>query len=83
MSMFCYQCQEAAGGVACMGKMGVCGVKDEVIHYQDLLVHLLKGISIYSTKARELGIENEELNEFITKSLFKTITNANFSKEVF
>ncbi len=83
MSMFCYQCQEAAGGVACMGKAGVCGVKDEVIHYQDLLVHLLKGISIYSTKARELGIENEELNAFITKSLFKTITNANFSKEIF
>ena len=83
MSMFCYQCQETAGGVACMGKVGVCGVKDEVIHYQDLLVHLLKGISIYSTKARELGIENEELNAFITKSLFKTITNANFSKEIF
>jgi hydroxylamine reductase len=83
MSMFCYQCQETAGGVACTGKIGVCGVKDVVIHYQDLLVHLLKGISIYSTKARELGIENDELNEFITKSLFKTITNANFSKEVF
>jgi len=83
MSMFCYQCQEAAGGVACMGKRGVCGVTDEVIHYQDVLVHLLKGISIFSTKARELGIENEELNEFVIKSLFKTITNANFSKEVF
>ncbi|MBT4332097.1 MAG: hydroxylamine reductase [Candidatus Cloacimonetes bacterium] len=83
MSMFCYQCQEAAGGVACTGKAGVCGVKDEVIHYQDMLVHIMKGISVYSTKARELGIENEELNEFVTKSLFKTITNANFSKEIF
>ena len=83
MSMFCYQCQEAAGGVACTGKRGVCGVEDEVIHYQDLLVHLLKGISIYSTKARELGIENEEVNEFIVKSLFKTITNVNFSKDDF
>ena len=83
MSMFCYQCQEAAGGVACTGKRGVCGVPDEVIHYQDLLIHLVKGISIYSTKARELGIDNEEVNEFVVKSLFKTITNVNFSKDDF
>jgi len=81
--MFCYQCQEAAGGVACTGKAGVCGVKDEVIHYQDLLVHLLKGISIFSTKARELKIENNDVNEFVIKSLFKTITNVNFTKEEF
>ena len=72
MSMFCYQCQEAAGGVACTGKKGVCGVPDEVIHYQDLLIHLVKGISIYSTKARELGIENEEINEFVNGK-YKTI----------
>ena len=83
MSMFCYQCQEAAGGVACTGKVGVCGVTDEVIRYQDMLVHIMKGISVYSTKARDMGIENDELNEFITKSLFKTITNANFSKDDF
>ncbi len=83
MSMFCYQCQEAAGGVACTGKRGVCGVSDEVIHYQDLLIHLVKGISIYSTKARKLGIEDEEVNEFVVKSLFKTITNVNFSKDDF
>jgi hydroxylamine reductase len=83
MSMFCYQCQEAAGGVACTGKVGVCGVEAGVINYQDLLIHLVKGISIFSTKARELGVENEEVNEFVIKSLFKTITNVSFSRDAF
>ncbi len=46
-------------------------------------MHILKGISLYSVKARENGIENDELNKFFFTSLFKTITNANFSKEVF
>ena len=83
MSMFCYQCQEAAKGTGCTGAVGVCGIKDEVIHLQDLTVYILKGISLYSVKARENGIEDEEVNNFFFTSLFKTITNANFSKEVF
>ncbi|NOQ26888.1 MAG: hydroxylamine reductase [Bacteroidales bacterium] len=83
MSMFCYQCQEAAKGTGCTGAVGVCGIKDEVIHLQDLTVHILKGVSLYSTLARENGIEDEEVNNFFFTSLFKTITNANFSKEVF
>lgn len=83
MSMFCYQCQEAAKGIGCTGKVGVCGIKDEVIYLQDLTVYLLKGISLYSVKARENGIEDSEVNNFFFTSLFKTITNANFSKEVF
>ncbi len=81
--MFCYQCQEAAKGTGCTGAVGVCGVKDEVIHLQDLTVHILKGISLYSTVARENDIEDEEVNNFFFTSLFKTITNANFSKEIF
>jgi hydroxylamine reductase len=83
MSMFCYQCQEAAKGTGCTGAVGVCGVKDEVIHLQDLTVYILKGISLYSVRARENGIEDEEVNNFFFTSLFKTITNANFSKDVF
>jgi hydroxylamine reductase len=81
--MFCYQCQEAAKGTGCTGAVGVCGIKDEVIHLQDLTVYILKGVSLYSTVARENGIEDEEVNNFFFTSLFKTITNANFSKEVF
>lgn len=82
MSMFCYQCQETAKGTGCTIK-GVCGKNDDVANLQDLLVHLLKGISIYSVKAREHGIENNEVDKFITDSLFTTITNANFDRTVF
>jgi len=80
--MFCYQCQEAAKGTGCTIK-GVCGKNDDVANLQDLLIFVLKGISIYSTQARKKGIENEEVNKFVFDSLFATITNANFDKKVF
>lgn len=79
--MFCNQCQEASKGIGCTGHKGVCGISAETKDYQDVLINVLKGISIFSVKARELGIEKPEINTFITKSLFKTITNANFSSD--
>ena len=82
MSMFCYQCQETAKGTGCTIK-GVCGKTDDVANLQDLLIFVLKGISIYSTEARKAGIENPSINHFIMESLFTTITNANFDKESF
>jgi hydroxylamine reductase len=83
MSMFCYQCQEAAKGIGCTGKVGVCGIKDEVIHEQDLFVHLLKGLSYYNLKAKEVKINKNKIDKFIVSGLFSTITNANFSKAYF
>ncbi len=82
MDMFCYQCQETAGGNGCT-KRGVCGKPADVANMQDLLVYIGKGISFYSSKARELGIENKKVNEFILDSLFMTITNTNFDKPDF
>jgi hydroxylamine reductase len=78
--MFCFQCQEAAKGTGCTVK-GVCGKTDDVANLQDLLVYVLKGISFYSTKAREKGIEDAEVNLFILEGLFTTITNANFDRK--
>ena len=83
MSMFCYQCQEAAKGIGCTGIKGVCGVSDKVIHVQDLAVHLLKGLSVFDQKAGELDIENIELDKHIYETLFKTITNVSFSQDDF
>ena len=79
MDMFCFQCQETAGGNGCT-KKGVCGKPAEVARMQDLLVYICKGISVYSSKARGLGIENKKVNKFILDSLFMTITNTNFDK---
>ncbi|MBS4534308.1 hydroxylamine reductase [Clostridium sp. D2Q-14] len=82
MSMFCYQCQETAKGQGCTVR-GVCGKTSDVSNLQDLLIYLLKGISLYSTEARKLGVENDKVNVFVMDVLFNTITNANFDKEFF
>ena len=83
MSMFCYQCQEAAKGTGCTVK-GVCGKTDDVANLQDLLLFVLKGISIYTKAARENKIEYDgKIDKFVFDGLFSTITNANFDKKVF
>ncbi|MCC5909685.1 MAG: hydroxylamine reductase [Clostridiaceae bacterium] len=82
MSMFCYQCQEAAKGTGCTVR-GVCGKTDNVANLQDLLIYVVKGISIYGVEAQKLGVKNDQANEFIMESLFATITNANFVENVF
>ena len=82
MSMFCFQCQETAKNQGCTVR-GVCGKTDDVANLQDLLIWLLKGISFYGVKARELGVSDPEADLFVTKALFATITNANFDPERF
>ncbi|HPG33738.1 MAG TPA: hydroxylamine reductase, partial [Lentimicrobium sp.] len=83
MSMFCYQCQEAAKGTGCTGSRGVCGIDAEVINLQDLNVSILKGLCYFSTKARAAGVEDKEVNQFVHHALFSTITNANFDRSKF
>ncbi|MCW6110528.1 hydroxylamine reductase [Clostridium sporogenes] len=77
MSMFCYQCQEAAGGRGCTVK-GVCGKTEDIAKTQDLIIYVVKGIAIYSSQAKEIGLNTDEADKFIVESLFSTITNANF-----
>ena len=81
--MFCYQCQESINGTGCAARAGYCGKTDDVSVLQDLLVYVLKGISYFGNIAREKGIESEEANIFIVSSLFSTITNGNFDRDVF
>ena len=44
--MFCYQCEQTAGGKGCT-KVGVCGKTAEIANLQDLLIYQLKGIACY------------------------------------
>ena len=77
MSMFCYQCQETAGGKGCAVR-GVCGKTEEVAKLQDLLIYTLKGISEIVVKGK-LDVKTlNETNYEVLNSLFMTITNANF-----
>ena len=79
--MFCFQCQETAGGKGCT-MSGVCGKKPDVAAMQDLLVYVTKGISAVATALRQEGKQvSAEINHLITLNLFTTITNANFDKE--
>ena len=79
MSMFCFQCQEAAKGFGCEVK-GVCGKTSDVANLQDLLLFVTKGVAWWSQQADEAGIDNPEAEKFIIDSMFITITNANFDR---
>ncbi len=80
--MFCYQCEQTAGGKGCT-KMGVCGKTPEVAALQDLLIYQIKGISCYAKEIVEKG-ENvdKSIVSFIENSLFTTLTNVNFDADV-
>jgi hydroxylamine reductase len=80
MSMFCYQCHEAAGGKGCTVK-GICGKTKEVANAQDLLIYICKGVAVYAVKAREVGLITRDADTFIMESLIATGTNENFDKD--
>ncbi len=80
--MFCYQCQETAKNKGCTIK-GMCGKDENLAELQDLLIYVMKGISIYGEKLAELGTVDREAGLFLCQGLFATITNANWSNEWF
>ena len=69
--MFCFQCQEACRNTGCT-LAGMCGKKAETANLMDEIVRQLKLIALTRNADRQLG-------RFIVKSLFMTITNANFN----
>lgn len=75
--MFCYQCEQTAGGTGCT-KAGVCGKNEDVQSLQDILLYGLKGIAAYAYHARELGAKDDEVDAFMHEALFKTVTNVSF-----
>ncbi|MBL0715838.1 MAG: hydroxylamine reductase [Desulfosarcina sp.] len=80
--MFCFQCQETAKNTGCTIK-GVCGKPEETANLQDLLIYVLRGIAVYSEKAKESGLDGRENGLFVAQALFATITNANWDNERF
>lgn len=86
--MLCRQCEQTADGKVAMPDgstlrgcttVGVCGKEPTTAALQDTLVELLKGLSYYSHAARQLGApESKEVNEFVLRAMFSTLTNVNF-----
>jgi len=75
--MFCYQCEQTAKGTGCTVQ-GVCGKDASTAALQDLLVHAVKGLSMYAHRARELGAKDPEIDVFVLEALFSTVTNVDF-----
>ena len=72
--MFCFQCQEACRNTGCTFA-GMCGKKAETAYLMDEIIRQLKLIALTRNVDRKLG-------RFVIKSLFMTITNANFENAV-
>lgn len=78
--MFCYQCQETAKGSGCT-IAGVCGKRSTTAGKMDLLLFIVRGISVVSTALRNSRVVvRDEINAFVTDALFSTITNVNFDE---
>jgi hydroxylamine reductase len=80
MSMFCYQCEQAAKGTGCT-TVGVCGKDPETAALQDLLLYSAKAIAAFAHRARQCGAHDHDVDVFVVQALFTTVTNVNFSPE--
>ncbi len=82
MNMFCYQCEQTAKGTGCTA-MGVCGKDPQTAALQDLLVYAVKDVARYAHRTRQLGARDREVDVFVVKALFSTLTNVNFDPDRF
>ena len=78
--MFCYQCEQAAGGTGCT-TVGVCGKTPEAAALQDLIVYGLKGTAFWANLARQSGKIDREIDVHMIEALFTTVTNVDFDPE--
>ncbi|QYK00631.1 hydroxylamine reductase [Shewanella psychrotolerans] len=82
--MFCIQCEQTIrtpAGNGCSYSQGMCGKLSDTSDLQDLLIYLLQGVSAYAVKAREFDIVDSEIDAFVPKAFFATLTNVNFDDE--
>lgn len=78
MTMYCFQCQEAAKGTGCTVK-GMCGKEESTAKLQDLLIYDMKGIAVLAKHLKQAGVSiDPSVGLFLAQGLFTTITNANF-----
>mgnify|MGYP000846015424 FL=1 len=75
MSMFCFQCEQTAGGKGCTNS-GVCGKTPVVANKQDELTCALIGLA----RATKKGA-SAEADLLMMEGLFTTITNVSFDAE--
>ena len=72
--MFCFQCEQTAGGKGCMGRAGVCGKPADTALLQDELTGALIGLA----RAANGKSPSESADRAMLAGLFTTVTNVNF-----
>ena len=77
-NMFCYQCEQTAGGKGCAGRAGVCGKTEAVALLQDKLT----GELITLAKAANRCKSGTHTQRIMLEGLFATVTNVNFDRQV-
>jgi len=80
--MFCYQCEQTAGGTGCT-RAGVCGKSPETAALHDLLTHTLKGLALFAVEGRKVGVIDNAAGVFTNEALFATLTNVDFDEDRF
>lgn len=84
-TMFCFQCEQTAGGKGCTGKMGVCGKLASTANLQDKLTGALISLAQlvqHVQKSNESATVNRiNCDRLILEGLFTTLTNVNFNDE--
>lgn len=79
--MFCVQCEQTIrtpAGNGCAYAQGMCGKTAETSDLQDVLIYALQGLSAWALAAREHGVIDNEIDAFVPKAFFATLTNVNF-----
>ncbi|WP_094605715.1 Hydroxylamine reductase [Sporomusa silvacetica DSM 10669] len=76
MSMFCFQCEQTAGGKGCT-KIGVCGKQPDVANNLDGLTCALIGLA----RAAQGKSAGKTANELVRQGLFTTVTNVCFDSD--
>ncbi|MNO82615.1 Hydroxylamine reductase [compost metagenome] len=56
----------------------MCGKTAETSDLQDVLIYTLQGLSAWALAAREHDIVDNEIDAFVPKAFFATLTNVNF-----
>ncbi|WP_067517517.1 hydroxylamine reductase [Endozoicomonas ascidiicola] len=82
--MFCVQCEQTIrtpAGNGCSYAQGMCGKTAATSDLQDVLIYVLQGISWYAARARESGIVHNDIDAFVPRAFFATLTNVNFDND--
>lgn len=75
--MFCFQCEQTAGGTGCEAKAGVCGKSALVATKQDALTGAL--IALAQAQLASDKPASNDTRALIVECLFATVTNVDFS----